>query len=158
MPVQWIGQDLFARVLEEARRSPRRRMNYNFHESLDENAHRLLNVLLEGTYIRPHRHLDPPKPESFLVLEGEIAIFIFDDDGAIVSKRIAGRNGLWGVDIPAGLWHTIAAVTPHAICHEVKPGPYSPATDKAFASWAPREGEAGVAEMLERLMQAPERG
>ena len=36
----------------------------------------------------------------------------------------------------------------------MKPGPYSQANDKDFAPWAPREGEPGAAEYLERLLAA----
>ncbi|HBS05336.1 MAG TPA: cupin fold metalloprotein, WbuC family, partial [Leptospiraceae bacterium] len=52
--VQWITDGLFQQVLEEARSSPRKRKNFNFHSSMDENPHRFLNVMLRGTYIQPH--------------------------------------------------------------------------------------------------------
>ena len=154
MPIQWISEALFAEVLERARQSPRRRMNFNFHADMLENPHRLLNVLVEGTYIRPHRHLEPPKAESFLVLEGRIAFFVFDDDGRVMVARVLGAEGIHGVDIPPGLWHTMLALTPHAICFEVKPGPYSPLSDKEFALWAPAEGDPGVPDYLRRLAAA----
>ncbi|MFN0170816.1 MAG: WbuC family cupin fold metalloprotein [Bryobacteraceae bacterium] len=153
--MQTIGKELFSRLVERAKASPRRRTNHNFHQTADENPNRFLNVLIEGTYIAPHRHLDPPKPEAFLVLEGKVALFVFNDDGAIEECRILGPETVtWGVDVPAGVWHTMAVLSPHAICYEVKPGPYVPGTDKDFAPWAPREGEAGVAEYLERLVDA----
>jgi hypothetical protein len=40
----------------------------------------------------------------------------------------------------------------HVVCFEVGPGPYSAATDKDFAPWAPREGDAGAAAYLDALM------
>lgn len=151
-PVQLITTDLFARVLEQARHSPRRRMNFNFHPSLDDNPHRFLNVMLLGTYIAPHRHLDPPKSESFLVIEGQIAFFLLDEAGKVEQRFLLGSpSPALGIDIPPGVWHTMAVLTPHAICFEVKPGPYSPASDKEFAPWAPREGDPGVAAYLESL-------
>lgn len=150
--VQLITTELFVRVLEEARQSPRRRKNFNFHPSLDDNPHRFLNVMLQGTYIAPHRHLDPPKSESFLVLEGQIAFFLFDEAGKVEQRYLLGSPGpALGIDIPPGVWHTMAVLTPHAICFEVKPGPYSPASDKEFAPWAPREGDPGAAVYLESL-------
>ena len=48
-------------------------MNYNFHERLDDPVNRLLNALEPGTYLRPHRHLNPKKDEIFLLLRGRIA-------------------------------------------------------------------------------------
>jgi cupin fold WbuC family metalloprotein len=149
--VQIVDRELFAKLIERARQSPRLRTNHNFHASMEDNPHRFLNVMVKGTYIAPHRHLDPPKAESFLVLEGEVAFFIFDDAGRVTRADVLGGDPM-GIDIAPGTWHTLAPVSPHAVCYEVKPGPYSATNDKDFAPWAPREGEPGTAEYLERLM------
>ena len=151
--VQVMSTALFERVLGEARGSPRRRMNFNLHSSLEENPSRLLNVLLRGAYIRPHRHSDPPKAESFVVLEGRIAILIFDDAGRVEQRFALGRGDAgMGVDIAPGVWHTATALSEHAVCFEVKPGPYVQAADKEFAPWAPPEGDPRCAEYLEALL------
>ena len=150
--VQILDSALLASVLERARQSPRLRTNHNFHRSLEDNPHRFLNVMLRGTYIAPHRHLDPPKSESFLVLEGEAAFFTFDDRGAVTATYLLGRDAR-GIDVAPGVWHTLAVLSPHAVCYEVKPGPYSAANDKDFAPWAPREGDAGVPAYLESLVR-----
>jgi len=78
---QLLGSELFQTLVDRAHQSPRLRTNHNFHLSLDDNPGRFLNVMAKGTYIAPHRHIDPPKSESFLVLDGEIAFFTFDDAG-----------------------------------------------------------------------------
>ena len=151
--VQLIGDGLIAQVLDKARRSTRLRANHNFHSGAEANPQRFLNVLVEGTYIAPHRHRDPPKTESFLVLEGCVAVLCFDDNGAITDRYLVGSGSdAKGIDLPAGVWHTIAAVTPHAVCFEVKPGPWDPATDKEFASWAPMEGDPGAPAYLASLL------
>jgi cupin fold WbuC family metalloprotein len=93
-----------------------------------------------------------PKPESFVVLRGELALFVFDDAGVVKGQHVLGRDGLYGIDLAPGVWHTLAAVTETAICYEVKAGPYDAATDKEFAPWAPREGEPGAAAYLEKLL------
>ncbi|HYW42010.1 MAG TPA: WbuC family cupin fold metalloprotein [Bryobacteraceae bacterium] len=151
--IQLLDGTLFQALIARAAGSPRLRTNHNFHSGMEDNPHRFLNVMMRGTYIAPHRHLDPPKAESFLVLEGEIAFFTFDDAGQIASLHVLGRDPV-GIDVPPGVWHTLAVLTPHAVCYEVKPGPYSAATDKDFAPWAPREGDPGVAAYLERLVAA----
>jgi hypothetical protein len=91
-----------------------------------------------------------PKPESFLVLEGELAFFMFDDAGQITNTLILGRDAL-GVDIQPGVWHFMAVLTDHVVCFEVKPGPYSTATDKDFAPWAPNEGDPEAGAYLDML-------
>lgn len=151
--MQLIGPALFAQVLSEARLSPRRRMNHNFHPSLDDNPHRFLNVLLRGTYITPHRHFIPPKSETFIALEGHIAFFLFDDRGAVLERHDLGPGqSALGVDVEPGRWHSIAALSEHAVCFEVKPGPYSPVSDKEFAPWAPREGDPRATAYLASLL------
>ena len=86
--VQTLSNALFQDLIERAERSPRLRINHNFHASMEDNPHRFLNVMAKGTYVAPHRHLDPPKAESFLVLEGEVAFFIFDDAGQVVRMEL----------------------------------------------------------------------
>jgi len=152
-PIQPITRDLFQALIERARQSPWLRVNHNFHCGMEENPHRFLNVMLRGTYITPHRHLDPPKSESFLVLSGEIAFLIFDDNGKVVDRRILGGETI-GIDIPPGVWHSLAVLSSEAVCYEVKPGPYSQANDKDFAPWAPREGDPAAAQYLELLLAA----
>ncbi len=150
--LQFLTSALFEDLLERARHSPRLRTNHNFHRSMEENPHRFLNVMLRGTYIAPHRHLDPPKSESFLILSGAVAFFTFDDHGQVTTVDVLGRDPV-GIDIQPGVWHTMAVLSDHAICFEVKPGPYAAADDKDFAGWAPREGQPGVAEYLNSLLE-----
>lgn len=68
-PVQ-IHSDLLDQVVKEARASERRRMNFNFHQ-LEDPANRMLNAIEPESYIRPHRHLEPPRDEAFFVLRGQ---------------------------------------------------------------------------------------
>jgi len=150
--IQLLDQALIDRTLDRARCAPRGRTNHNFHPSDLANPHRFLNALVRGTYCPPHRHADPPKSETFLVLQGEVAVFLFDDTGTVKARHILGRDGVLGIDIAAGHWHCIAALSETAVCFEVKPGPWDPSSDKQLASFAPREGEAGVAAYVERLV------
>jgi cupin fold WbuC family metalloprotein len=155
--VKLITESLFDMVADLAAASPRRRMNHNFHTGPEDNPHRFLNVLLRGTYVRPHRHSDPAKAESFIVLEGAADVILFDDKGAITARHQLGSESaeghLWGVDLPPGLWHTIVARTDRVVCFEVKPGPWQPANDKEFAAWAPAENHPAAAAYGESLLE-----
>jgi cupin fold WbuC family metalloprotein len=154
--VKLIPESLFDTVTALAAESPRLRMNHNFHSGADDNPHRFLNVLLRGTYIRPHRHSDPPKSESFLVLEGIAEVILFNDSGAITARHQLGavseEGRVWGIDIAPGVWHTILPRTARAVCFEVKPGPWLPATDKEFATWAPAENHPDAAAYCKALL------
>lgn len=154
--VQIIDEDLFNRIAAKARSAPRKRMNHNFHASSDDNPHRFLNVLLRGTYIRPHRHLQPPKSEAFLILEGTAEVILFAEDGGILDRHRVGESvsgkRCWGVDLAPGVWHTVVALSERVVCYEVKPGPWEPASDKEFAAWAPKEDDADVPQFLASLL------
>ena len=153
VPVQLLSRELLDSLIEHARRAPRLRTNHNFHSGPEDTPHRFLNVMARGTYIAPHRHLDPPKSESFLVVEGELAFFTFDDAGNILAVDRLGRDPI-GIDVQPGVWHSMAVLTDYAVCYEVKPGPYAPASDKEFGPWAPREGDPGTQAYLKLLLDA----
>ena len=149
-----IDDNLIARVTEGALQSPRRRMNYNFHAGPGDNPHRFLNVMLRGTYVQPHRHLNPPKAEAFLALRGKGCVVTFDDFGAVVERHYIGNGcAALGVDIGVGVWHTVVVLSEVLVCYEVKPGPWDPANDKEFAGWAPVEGAREVERYVSGILE-----
>ncbi len=133
-------------AIEASRQSPRGRIILPFHKSAEASLHRMLNVLQPGTYVRPHRHIDPPKAEGVVLLRGALWFLTFTDDGKPTSAvRLAPGLGTFGVDIEPGVFHTFVVEEADTVMYEVKPGPYTRATDKEFPAWAPAEGEASVA-------------
>ena len=150
--VQLIDAALLDATLARALSSPRGRINHNFHPDMASNPHRFLNAWTRGSYAAPHRHLAVPKPESFIVLRGELALFVFDDAGGVTETHVLGRDGVIGIDLAPGLWHTVTALSETAVCFEVKAGPYDAATDKEFAPWAPREDDPAAAQYLAQLL------
>jgi cupin fold WbuC family metalloprotein len=152
--VQLIDDALLDATLTRARGAERGRINHNFHNELAPNPSRFLNAWTRGSYAAPHRHLVVPKPESFIMLRGEMVLFLFDDAGRVTEHFILGRAGVIGIDVAPGLWHTVAALSETAVCFEVKAGPYDAATDKQFAPWAPREGDPEAAPYLSGLLAA----
>ena len=137
-----IDLELIQRKVCDARRSTRGREIHTFHEGDADPLQRMLNALQPGSYIRPHRHLDPPKSESLVLLQGMLGYVSFRDDGSPDEDSfllIDGARDVYGCDIRPSVWHTIFALVPDTVIFEVKPGPYSPANDKDFAPWAPQE-------------------
>src|SRR3954453_19641498 len=117
--VQLIDTALIDATLSRAVAAPRGRINHNFHPDMASNPHRFLNAWTRGSYAAPHRHLAVPKPESFVILRGELGLFLFDDDGVVAERHVLGRNGVVGIDLPPGVWHTVACVSETAVCFEV---------------------------------------
>ena len=118
-----IDDSLLKDLAEQAQKSPRLRMNYNFHQSLDDKCHRFLNALEVGTEIPIHRH--PTKDETFLIIKGKVRVNIYDDKGNVVETVILGQSeGNYGADIPKNTWHTVECLEPDSILFEAKEGPY----------------------------------
>ena len=83
-------------LAEEAKKSPRLRKNYNFHQSLDDKCHRFLNALEPGTFIPVHHH--PDKAETFVVLRGKVKVSTYNDDGEVLESYILSHEeGRYGV-------------------------------------------------------------
>ncbi len=119
-----IDNEMLDGVLAEAERSPRLRMNRNFHESLEASAQRLLNALLPGTVLPIHRHQHTA--ETYILLKGRIDVCFYDDMGKRTARyQLDPTIGNYGVQIPKGQWHTIEVLQPSVI-FEVKDGPYTP--------------------------------
>ena len=112
-----IDKNLLDRVSEQAKKSPRLRMNYNFHQSLDEKCHRFLNAVEPGTEVPIHRH--PTKDETFVILRGKVRVTTHRDDGSIIEYVVlCAGEGRYGVNIPKGVWHTIEALEPDSVIFE----------------------------------------
>ncbi len=152
--VALIDRNLVERKASDAKRSDRGREIHNFHEGDSDPLQRMLNAVQPGSYIRPHRHLSPPKAESLILLQGQLAYVSFSDDGLPEEGGLVlldvGR-GVYGCDIRPGVWHTIFALAPNTVLFEVKPGPYDPAADKEFAPWSPPERTPEAAAFLAEL-------
>ncbi|MCM1141923.1 MAG: WbuC family cupin fold metalloprotein [Muribaculum sp.] len=119
-----INDKLLDEVTVKAEESPRLRMNYNLHESLDAKAQRLINVLLPGTPLPIHRHCHTA--ETYIILRGKMFVVFYNDMGAQTERYLLDpTQGNYGVQIPKGQWHGIEVIEPSAI-FEVKDGPYTP--------------------------------
>ncbi|MFQ5329645.1 MAG: WbuC family cupin fold metalloprotein [Thermodesulfobacteriota bacterium] len=150
-----ISNDRLDRLVESATASPRKRMNYNLHQSPEARVQRFFNALEDDTYIRPHRHVEPDKFECFFCVRGRGAAIVFDESGTITDTVILSPDGeCLGVEIPPHTWHTIISLAPGSIFFEVKEGPYTPLTDKEFAPWSPEPDGAEQGDYLTTLKKA----
>jgi cupin fold WbuC family metalloprotein len=101
-----IDTTLLDKITAQANESPRLRMNYNFHQSLNDICHRFLNAVELGTKVEIHRH--PTKDESFVLLRGKVRVNTYNDDGSVdESVVLCPEEGSYGVDIPKNVWHNV---------------------------------------------------
>ena len=117
-----INDKLINEVVGDAKKSLRLRMNYNFHQSLDDKCHRFLNALEPGTQIPVHHH--PTKDETFVILRGKVKISTYNDDGEVLESCIISQDsGIYGVDIPKNVWHGLECLE-SSVLLECKEGPF----------------------------------
>ena len=138
MNILLVDRKLLDETSSRAANNARLRMNYNIHSRLEDPVNRMLNALEPKTYLRPHRHQTPPKVESYIVLRGELDVLIFDDEG-ILTQRVTlnPQIGNYGIDIPAGVWHSMIVKQQGTVIYEVKEGPFAPLVPEDFAPWSP---------------------
>ena len=149
--IQIIDSDLIGSLVTKAKNAERKRTNHNFHEP-QEVYQRFLNVLSKNTYISPHRHLSDPKPETFVVLEGEIGFLIFQANGDLQEfHKLSSKGPKRGIDLQPGVWHSLVCLTDTAVCFEGKSGPYDPSVDKEIHPKIPLEGDPKVVETIQHF-------
>ena len=107
-----INDQLINGVMEQAKQSPRLRMNYNFHQSLQDKCHRFLNALEPGTFIPVHHH--PDKDETFVILKGKVRVSTYNDQGVVITSCVIS---------PESGWHGLECLEPSVLL-ECKAGPF----------------------------------
>jgi len=146
--------DQFVDLHGQAKASPRQRQHLNIHASHEAPFQRLFIAFGLDSYVRPHRHHMVPKDETLIAAQGLLGVLVFDDAGQVIQKLKLGteRHAAPGVgpvvDMPAGTWHTVLALTPDAVLLEGKAGPFDPQGPREFADWAPEEGTAEALVLL----------
>jgi cupin fold WbuC family metalloprotein len=149
-----INNEIVTKTINEAKNSPRKRKNHNFHKSLDANVQRMLNAIEPETYVQPHKHEVPDKMEVFIALKGKILVIEFDNIGNITDFMVISSEGdNYGIEIEPRTWHSIISLESGSVVYEIKDGPYSPIDDKNFAPWAPKEGDPRCVEYNRELVK-----
>ena len=119
-----LDDNLLNEVAAEAKTSERLRMNRDMRNSPADTSQRMLNTLEVGTVLPIHRHTTTS--ETQLLLRGKIDVMFYDDLGHETQRfRLDPYNGMYGVDIPIGQWHSLEVIEP-AVIFEAKDGPYKP--------------------------------
>lgn len=133
--------DLFS----QARRSERKRAILRLHEH-HEPVQRMVNALLPGTYVPPHKHENPDKVELFHLLRGKTAVLHFDKSGTVLEIYMLQEGGdIEVIEIPPRTYHALVPLAPSALL-EIIEGPYEASTHKQFAPWAPLEDNPKAAD------------
>lgn len=121
-----ITQAILDQLTEQAKASPRLRMNYDLRNSEDDGSQRMLNAIEPGSPERIHRHQHTS--ETVVCIRGRVVEEFYDELERICTDSIVltpnGPNV--AVNIPAGQWHSIRAVESGSVVLSCKDGRYEP--------------------------------
>lgn len=151
--VKWGDEDI-AFVKRTALASPRKRARICAHRSNDDALHEMIIALVASSYVHPHRHLD--KAESFHIIEGEVDVAVFDEEGSVVDVIELGGPGSgrrFYYRLSHSAFHTLLIRSNLLVVHEVTSGPFAPERT-LLAPFAPPEKQADAARgYLQRVAQ-----
>ena len=121
-----ITQALLESLTEQAKKSPRLRMNYDLRNSAEDKSQRMLNAIEPGSPLPIHRH--QKTSETVVCLRGRLVWEYYDELERICTERIElSPNGpIVALNVPKGQWHTVKALESGSVIMEVKDGPYEP--------------------------------
>ncbi len=113
---------------------------------MDEPCHRLVVGMCEDSYIPPHRHLDPHKSESLLVLQGRLGLLTFSEEGQVLLRReLSQRAGCRASISPPGTTMRWLPWRGDCLFFECKAGPsclWARVSDQAGHRWRRRRCRA----------------
>lgn len=119
-----ITQGLLDTLTEQAKASPRLRMNYDLRNSDKDQSQRMLNAIEPGTIMSIHRHRH--SSETIACLRGRFVIELYDELERICTDRIElYPNGpVVAINIPLGQWHSLQSLESGTVLLESKDGPW----------------------------------
>ena len=132
-------------MIEELKRRARgtatRRFRLCLHRSEQEAVQEMIVVHCRDNYSRPHRH---GFASSMMILEGEITVVLFADDGreerrVEMGARESGKP--FSVRVGAGIWHMPVCRSEQVVFYETLEGPFDRERVNAWAPWSPAEDD-----------------
>lgn len=119
-----ISQSLLDFLTEQAKVSPRLRMNYDLRNNDSDQSQRMLNAIEPGSPLPIHRHR--LSSETVVCLRGKLVWEYFDDLERICTEviELCPNGPIVALNIPAGQWHTVRAIESGSVILEMKDGPY----------------------------------
>ena len=131
-----------------------KRFRLCLHRSGDDLVHEMIIVHGKGIYVRPHKHEN--QTSSIHIIEGEMVIVLFDEQGNQVDRfhmgeRASGRCFVCRLE--KGLWHTELFLAEPVVFLETMQGPFKPLTHSSFAPWSPEaDDQAGIDRFMKSIL------
>lgn len=126
-----ITQTILDSLTEQAKASPRLRMNLDLRNSAEDHSQRMLNALEPGTVMPIHRHMKTS--ETIVCVRGHFEEYLYDGAGNLTDTIDMMPGGVI-LNIEAGQWHSLKCLESGTVLLEAKDGKYEPlAEDEILA-------------------------
>ena len=138
------------RELRERAELNQQRPRYRFcaHEGTNDSLQEMYICTKDEGYIPVYQH--PDTATTHFILDGSIALVIFDELGEIVRTIVLEKEkGAWSCRVGAGIYYMTFVVTTWATYFECKSGPFT-SSSNLLAPWTPDVNES---EKVNRLME-----
>ena len=114
-----ITQALLDKLTEEAKKSPRLRMNLDLRNDENDSSQRMLNAIEPGSPLPIHRH--QKTSETVVCLRGRLMEEYYDELERTCTEAVElSPNGpVVALNIPAGQWHTVRSLESGTVILEV---------------------------------------
>ena len=124
-----ITQALLDSLTEQAKASPRLRMNLDLRNNAEDQSQRMLNAIEPGRPLPIHRH--QKSSETVVCLRGRLVEEFYDEleRRCVEAIELSPNGPVVAVNIPIGQWHTVRSLESGTVILEVKDGPYEPLSD-----------------------------
>ena len=118
-----VDKQILDELSEQAKTSPRLRMNFDMRNSTEDKSQRMLNAIEPGTVMPIHRHMG--SSETCLCIRGHFVEYFYDDKGNITGTYDMLPSGLI-INVPIGQWHNLKSLESGTVLFECKDGAYEP--------------------------------
>ena len=124
-----INKELLDSLTEQAKASPRLRINLDLRTSEADTSQRMLNAIEPGSVVPIHRHQNTS--ETFVVLRGRVVEEFYDEQERMCTAtyEVSPNGAVCALNIPAGTWHTLRSLENGTVILEMKDGAYEPIQD-----------------------------
>ena len=103
-----FDKELLDALTEEAKQSPRLRMNRDMRTSPADSSQRMLNALEPDTELPIHRHRKTT--ETVVILRGSATQYFYDDEGHVTETcTITAGTPDCGMQVEQGRWHRLVS-------------------------------------------------
>lgn len=134
----FVNPEMVENIKEEARKSSRLIARLLMHLSHEDPVQEMLIAMCRGCAVTPNRALG--RSESLQVVEGEILLIMFNENGRVIQKvemgsSMSGKPFLYR--FTSTPWHTMVPLTEMVVVHESLQGPFVQSS-QPMPEWIPQ--------------------